>query len=496
MTSLRIPNIADQLALHAVQRPTKTALIAGATTLDYREANERVEHAARALAQAGVAPGDLVGVALRDTPDHLLMLFAVARAGAVVLPMDCRWPPAEKQRVVAHFQPRCVLVEPGDTIPQARCIAPDAAWWAAAAQAPAPAQWPDGERGFCLSLSSGTTGRPKGPLLTHAQFLARFFTHYADLGFGSRQTYLNATPLFFGGGRAFCVSTLYVGGTVVLFPPPHTARSLAAEVERTGTTLTFLVPTMLRRLLPAPPEEVRPLARLATLISSGSPLTADERIQIRARLCPNFIEYYASTEGGGVTVLSAEDQLAHPMSVGRPVFGVRIEVVSESNQPLPPGQVGRIRYSGPTVADGFYNDDEAAREAFIDGWFYPGDLGVLNDEGYLFLRGRAKDMILRGGVNIYPLEIETVLLNHPLIAEAAVIAAPSKEFDEEVAAFVKTSGGLSAAEVIAYCRQNLAPYKVPRHVFFVEEFQCNSSGKILKPELVRSLPALLEGSIA
>jgi acyl-CoA synthetase (AMP-forming)/AMP-acid ligase II len=171
---------------------------------------------------------------------------------------------------------------------------------------------------------------------------------------------------------------------------------------------------------------------------------------------------------------------------------VHIEIVSAADQPLPLGEVGRIRYRGPTVADGFYNDPEAAREAFVDGWFYPGDLGMLNDEGYLFLRGRAKDMIIRGGVNIYPLEIESVLLNHPAIAEAAVIGAPSKEFDEEVAAFIKLAGPLDEAEVKAWCRQNLASYKVPRHVFFVEEFKLNSSGKILKPELARSLPALLQ----
>jgi acyl-CoA synthetase (AMP-forming)/AMP-acid ligase II len=347
-----------------------------------------------------------------------------------------------------------------------------------------------------MSLSSGTTGRPKGPMLTHAQFMSRFFTHYADLGFGSRETYLNATPLYFGGGRAFSVSTLYVGGTVALFAPPHTPQSLADEVARTRATVTFLVPTLLRRLLAAHADVVKPLARLSTLISSGSPLTADERIQIRERLCPNFIEYYSSTEGGGVTVLSAEDQLAYPTSVGRPVFGVLIEIVNEANQRLPNGEVGRIRYQGPTVADGFYNDPEAAREAFIDGWFYPGDLGMLDDEGYLFLRGRAKDMIIRGGVNIYPLEIETVLLNHPRIAEAAVIGTPSKEFDEEVVAFVKAAGAIDADEVKAWCKQNLAPYTAPRHVFFVAEFKLNSSGKILKPELARELPALLEAAQA
>lgn len=496
MTTPRISNIAEQLALHAQQRPTKAAIVSGPLTLSYREANERVEGAARALVQDGVQPGDVVGVALEDTPEHLLMLYAVARAGAVVLPIDCRWQAAEKERVVAHFGPRCVLVERGDAIAGARCLALDDALRQRAAQAPAPARWPDGERGLCLSLSSGTTGRPKGPLLTHAQFVSRFFTHYADLGFGSRETYLNATPLYFGAGRAFSMSTLYVGATAVLYAPSHTPHGLAQEAERTSATITFLVPTMLRRLLAAPAETVRPLARLRTLISSGSPLTADERAQIRTRICPNFIEYYSSTEGGGVTVLSAQDQLVHPASVGRPVFGVRVEIVSETHEPLPAGRVGRIRYRGPSVAAGFGDDPEASREAFVDGWFYPGDLGVLNDEGYLSLRGRAKEVIVRGGVNIYPLEIETVLLDHPRIAEAAVIGAPSQEFDEEIAAFVRAAGPLDAAQVQAYCRDSMAPYKVPRYVFFVPGFRCNSSGKILKAELAGLLPGLLAGARA
>lgn len=483
----RIANIADQLAVHAMQRPTKAAIVSGDRTIGYRELNQGVEQRAGALVALGVKAGDVVGVALKDTPEHVMAMYAVARAGAAILPVDCRWTHPEKQRVTSHFGAKLVLVERGDSFAGASCIEVDDAWAERVRQAPPLSERPDGSGGFCLSLSSGTTGRPKGPMLTHAQFMSRFFTHYADLGFGSRETYLNATPLYFGGGRAFSVSTLYVGGTLVLFPPPYTPQTLAAEVARTRTTITFLVPTLIRRVLAAPGESIAPLARLNTLISSGSPLTADERAQIRERICRNFIEYYSSTEGGGVTVLSGEDQLAYGASVGRPVFGVQIQIVDDANRSLPAGEVGRIRYRGPTLASGFYRDDAAAKDAFLDGWFYPGDLGVLNDEGFLFLRGRAKDMIIRGGVNIYPLEIETTLLNHPRVAEAAVIGAPSREFDEEVAAFVRRSGELTEHEVVGYCRAQLAPYKVPSHVFFVDEFKLNSAGKILKADLRRIL---------
>jgi len=483
------PNIADQLSLHAVQRPTKPAIIHRDTDIDYRQLDRMVRQRAALLLEMGVRPGEVVGVALKDTPEHLILLYAVARAGAVVLPVDCRWTGEEKRRVAEHFGARRVMVEPDDLFAPGLCVAADASWLAQAKHAPAREEFPGGDHGFCLSLSSGTTGRPKGPLLSHAQFMSRFFTHYADLGFGSREVYVNATPLYFGGGRAFSVSSLYVGATVVLCAPPYKVEELAAEIERRAATITFLVPTLLRRILQAEPAARAPFRRLRTLIASGSPLTAEERGRIRDEICPDFIEYYSSTEGGGVTVLSAQEQAAYPASVGRPVFGVRLEIVDEHDRPLPRGEVGRIRYDGATVARGFYRDDDASREAFRDGFFYPGDLGYLNEEGYLFLCGRAKDMIIRGGVNIYPLEIESVLMTHPGVLEAAVVGVPSTEFGEEVAAFVLPRGAQDAAALAAWCRERLAPYKVPKHFRFVSDFERNSAGKIVKGNLAASLSA-------
>jgi acyl-CoA synthetase (AMP-forming)/AMP-acid ligase II len=167
------------------------------------------------------------------------------------------------------------------------------------------------------------------------------------------------------------------------------------------------------------------------------------------------------------------------------VFGVEVQIVDADNHPVAAGIVGQIRYRGPTVASGFFNDPDNSKSAFVDGWFYPGDLGELNSEGYLFLRGRVKDMIIRGGVNIYPQEIETTLMNHPLVAEAAVIGVPSKEFDEEVCAFVRLSGNTDVGELETYCQGQLASYKIPRYVIFVNEFKLNSAGKILKSELIQ-----------
>ncbi|CAM3920890.1 Long-chain-fatty-acid--CoA ligase [Bordetella tumbae] len=489
---MSVPNIADMLSLHAQMRPSSVALVHGDESLTYAELNKAVLQRAAMLQEMGIRTGNIVAVALKDGIEHVLMLYAIARAGAVILPMDCRWKEFEKLRVAKHFQPTLIMVEPGGDIPGAVCITADAGWNKKIIGTLIDHAFPDGNRGVVMSLSSGTTGRPKGPMLTHSQFQARFWTHWVDLGFGSREVYVNATPLYFGGGRAFAMSTLHAGGKLVLFPPPYAPEDLATEIARTQGTILFLVPTLLRRMMNTESEKLIPMKALTTLISSGSALTAEERKRIKEDICPNFLEYYSSTEGGGITVLPSADQIAHGDSVGRPVYGVEVQVVDENHHPVPRGETGRIRYRGPAVANGFYNDPEASAEAFYQGWFYPGDLGSLGTEGYLTLKGRSKDMIIRGGVNIYPLEIETILSTHESIAEVAVVGWPSREFNEEVAAFVTLRKGhaLDEEALKRMCRATLAPYKIPREIFLLDELPRNSGGKIIKSELTAKLPPL------
>jgi acyl-CoA synthetase (AMP-forming)/AMP-acid ligase II len=347
-----------------------------------------------------------------------------------------------------------------------------------------------GDAPLLLSLSSGTTGRPKGPVVTHQQFLRRFWTHWIDMGLNARETYVSATPMYFGGGRTFSMSLLFSGGTVVLFPPPYKAAELAAEVARRGATSAFLVPTLLRRLLDLSDAEAAPLRAMRLLLSSGAPLHPEERREIRRRLCPNFCEYYASTEGGGVSLLRPEDMDVHDDSVGRPVFGVEVAIFDDDFNPLPAGEVGRLGYRGPGVATGFHEDPEATREVFRDGWFFPGDLASVNAAGYVFLKGRKKDMVIRGGINIYPVEVEAALQSHPAVVEAAVVGWPSRELGEEVAAFVVLRGAATPEELRATCAGRLAPYKVPREIIVVDEMPKNAAGKVVKATLAARLPPL------
>ena len=456
----------------------------------YRDLDPLVRRVAAHLYSLGLAQGDVAGVALKDSVDHLVVLAALARAGIVILPLDWRWTPVEQERVVAHFGAKRVLVEPGRPQPDGvPCTVIDANWMERAQQQRADQPFPEGDIPLLMSLSSGTTGRPKGPRIRHSQFLARYRVFWINLGFNSQDRFLSATPLYYGGGRTFPLTMLYSGGTVVMMPPPYEPEELCAALARHRISVLFLVPTLIRRLLTLPDAQLAPLRSLRLLLSSGSALHAEERRTLRA-LCPGFIEYYSSTEGGGVSFLTSEDPESFNESVGHPVFGVEVQCVDEQHQPQAPGTVGRIRYRGPAVADGFWNDPEASRESFRDGWWYPGDLGMQDAHGYLYLKGRAKDMIIRGGINIYPGEIEAVLQAHPAVADCAVVGWPSREFNEEVAAFVILKDAVSPAELRESCRGRMAPYKLPREVFVVRDFPRNALGKVIKAELSATLSAL------
>ena len=444
------------------------------------------------LQSRGVRRGTVVGVALDDTPEHLLVMFALAAMGAIILPMDCRWTVEEQVRIAERFRASHVLLETGIVWSgKSQAIHYDTAWQEGVEKAAPLAELVEGENlPFLLSLSSGTTGLPKGPLVGQEQLSRRFWTHWINMGLNAQSRFVSATPLYFGGGRTFALSQIFCGGTVILFPPPYRPEELVEEVRRRDGTALFLVPTLLRRLLAMEPSQGLLLPSLKLLLSSGSPLHAEERREIRERISPHFYEMYATTEGGGVSMLTPEDQVRKGDSVGRAMFGVEVQVVDEENRLLPAGETGRLRYHTPGSATEFYGDPEKTAEMFQDGWFYPGDYGSLDEEGYLYLKGRRKDIIIRGGANIYPNEIEEVLLSHPAVAEAAVVGQPSKEMGEEVAAFLVLKGEATPEALKTFCRGRLAPYKVPKTILLVDNMPKNSLGKILKQELMKQLPSL------
>lgn len=485
-------NLACALGINARNRPMHPAIVHGERTISHRDLDGLVRRTAVWLQSRGVQRGEVIGVALDDTPEHLVTMYALAAMGAIVLPMDCRWTVEEQARIAGRFEAGSVLLEPNVVWPGiSRAIYCDAGWQEGVAQASPLEVVAEGENlPFLLSLSSGTTGQPKGPLISHGQFIRRFWAHWINLGLNAQSRYVSSTPLYFGGGRTFALSQMFCGGTVVLFPPPYRPEELVEEVRRREATAIFLVPTLLRRLLAMESSSGLLMPSVRLLLSSGSPLHENERREIRERITPYFYEMYATTEGGGVSLLTPDDQVRRGDSVGRAMFGVEIQVVDESDRLLPPGETGRLRYRSPGSATEFYRDPKHTADRFRDGWFYPGDFGVVDEEGYLFLKGRRQDIIIRGGVNIYPNEIEEILLTHPAVVEAAVVGQRSTEMGEEVAAFIIAKSKATKEDLVEFCRARLAPYKVPRMIYFVEDMPKSSLGKILKSELVKQLPEL------
>ncbi len=488
-------NLAGTLSLHAHTRASHPAIVEGERVITYGELDPQVSRIASHLRALGLVGGDVLGVCLGDHAEHVMLLLAAARLGVAVLPMDWHWTLAERQRIIDVFRPKAVLIEAdAAAIAGAANHRRDTAWHDAVAAAPPLASgFGNADSPLVLALSSGTTALPKGPMINHGNMLARFRGHWVSLGFNQHDRFALATPLYYGGGRGFVLSYLFIGGTIVMFPPPFRPGALVEEVERLSINGLFLVPTQIRRLLAIAPENSLLFPAVDRLISSGASMTAEERGTVRRRLTPNFIDYYSSTEGGGITVQPPVDQERYPTSVGRPSFLTEVEIVDQDHRRRPTGKMGRIRYRGPGVAVGFYKDpdpESTAGSFFHDGWFYPGDLGEMNDDGYLFLRGRAKDMIIRGGANIYPSDVELVLQAHPAVEEAAVVGWPSVEYGEEVAAFVIACGTIDGPALIEHCRHNLARHKVPREVFLVDRLPRNSMGKVLKRALAERLRPL------
>ena len=467
--------IATLLRLHAETRPRQHALVTPAGAIDYRTLDGAVDALCHRLTADGVRPGTLVGLSLPDTPLHVVALLAVIRIGAVILPLDRRWTREERLGVVQRFGAAFVLSDESD--------GPEG--WLCVGDAPPPpgprfeAQAVDPDAPMVLSLSSGTTGAPKGPQLSHRQLISRFMVYWIDIGLGARDRFCVATPLFFGGGRAFALAMIYAGATICLFPPPFQPAELIRFVADANATAMFLVPTQLRRLLQEQ-HAGHAFPQLRVLISSGSALYAAEAAAVRRSLSPNLYQYYASTEAGGVTLLAPDDFERHAASVGRPCFGVAVQVVDDADRPLAPGLTGRLRYRSPASPAQYHVGDAAG--AFRDGWFYPGDLAQFDADGFLTLQGRAKDMIIRGGVNIHPADIEQVLLDLPGVAEAAVTGVPSADLGEEIAAFV-VAPTLTEADIAAACAARLARYKVPKYVVFLDALPKNSAGKIVKSAL-------------
>ena len=487
---MRVDNVSAAIQSNARRRPEHAAVIQDKETVTCGDLEQRVQHAAGALRSQGVKQGQIVAVSMGDTIDQIIVIFALMRLGAVMLPMDVRWTEPESLRVASFFSASTLLVDSADWVAEGiNTIRIDASWRERAAKAVPVSEWQTTtESPVVLSLSSGTTGIPKGPMVSHGLYIRRMFYEMVTNGTSQDEINMLATPLYFGGGRNITLMNIIIGGTVILYPPPYQIEDLVRRINDSDVTSVFVVPTLLRRMLALPYDGKLMFPKLRVMMSSGAVLHKEELQMARRRLTPNLINVYATTEAGVVTQLMPSDSESKAGSVGRPVFLADVQVTDDDHKVLPPGEVGRIRYRTLAVPDGFYGNPEETARAFHDGWFYPGDLGKLDSDGYLYVVGRGKDMIIRGGINIYPADIEAVLNAHASVMDASVVGWPVGEMGEEVAAFVVPKGSIAEDQLIDYCRANLARYKVPKRIFFLDQMPRNEGGKVVKAKLAALLP--------
>ena len=481
-------NLASVVRVNAANLGAKPAILFGDTSLSYADAWRSIEGIAATLRERGVRSGDRVGLAMKDHPLHLLAHYAVARLGAMILPLDHRWTDAEKTAAAGAFDAGLVLTDGGRIAGLPTVPLDESAMHADTAGLPPIRE--DRDQVVLISLSSGTTGKPKGALVTHGNLYERFVSQWTAIGFDSRDCFALLTPLFFGAGRSFGMCLLAAGGTVRIAPQPLEPEEIVAVLSGPGVSATFLPPTLLRRLLPLAGGPGPLLGNLGYLVVSGEPLFAAEAAECREKICPNLVGYYASSEGGGISVLTSEDFAEHATTVGRPTFRTEVQIVDADDAPVPDGTVGRLRYRGPGVATRFLDSDGREHRADTEGWFYPGDLAEKLESGHVALRGRDKDVIIRGGVNVYPAEIESVLLQHAAVAECAVVGADDAGRGQLVLAFVV--GDVSNDELRTHCAERLAPYKIPSRFVRMDTLPKRSSGKIDKKALTpESVPDTL-----
>jgi fatty-acyl-CoA synthase len=470
--------------------------------LTYRDLNRRARALAALLAaDYGIKKGERVAVLAHNAPEYLDALFGVALLGAILVPLNWRLTVRELETILSDCEPllllhdeaqaekaravAAVLQERGGSVPALCSFAALPGGDAALAARARPFASVDGEEPVLILYTSGTTGVPKGALLSH-----RMLTWNAintQISWGLRESDITPTfaPFFHAGGLNVLTTPLYhCGGTVVLLRSSDPALILRT-IESERCTVVFAVPTVFQLLMEHPAFETSDLSSLRFCVTGGSscPLPVIRRYGERGVL---LRQGYGLTEVGvNCFSLAPEDALRKAGSVGRPVFHSRARIVDEQDRDVEPGEVGELVLAGPHVCSGYWRRPAETAEAARGGWWHTGDLARCDEEGYYYIVGRKKDMYISGGENVYPVEIEQVLLMHPGIAEAAVIAQPDERWGEVGVAVVvpRLPGALSAEEVLAFCAERLARFKIPRRVVFAETLPRNAMGKVLKAEL-------------
>ena len=447
----------------AGRRPDAPALVWDRGALTWRELELRAGGVARRLSRQGVRAGDTVALLLPNGWGFVAALWGALKLSATVAPLNPLLSAGERDRILAHLGPALIVDEVDEE---------QAVWDSADGKAPA-----------LVLYTSGSTGRPKGAVLSHAALRAGNESWAGPvMRLTPQDVVLAALPLAHSFGlNGALLAPLSAGGTVAIqerFSPEETLRAIA----RHGVTVLPAVATMFQRMLDVPAVSAAAGSSLRLAVAGAAPCSWELAAAWRRRTGVRILRGYGMTELFRPISYVADDPTDLPDAIGRPVPGVEVRVVDDAEQALAAGEAGELWIRTPAAMDGYLRAEEETRAVIRDGWFRTGDLAQLSPEGFVSVVGRKKDLILRGGYSVVPGEVEAALLDHPAVAEAAVIGTPHAELGEDVAAFVTLRPGASADadELVAFCRERLAAFKCPRRLSIVTELPKSATGKVLK----------------
>jgi long-chain acyl-CoA synthetase len=487
-------NLADNLARSARLFPDRPAIRLDDAILTYTDLDARSARVAGLLAERGIQPGDRVAVMLPNVPEFATVYFGVLRAGGVVVPMNPLLKEREVRYYLADSQARLCFAAPECAEPATAAAGQVAAEvlvvdnsFDGLLTAPPVAAIADREPSdtAVILYTSGTTGQPKGAELTHANLATNVAIAATDLfRIGPDDVIFGGLPLFHSFGQT-CGLNAAIGAGACLtlvsrFVPDKVLRVLA----RDRVTVFEGVPTMYVALLAAPNRADHDLSALRVCVSGGAALPLEVLRGVEDAFGCILLEGYGLSETSPVASFNHPDRERKAGSIGTPIRGVDMRLVDDGKD-VPPGEIGEIVIRGHNVMKGYWRRPDATAEAIVDGWFHSGDLARVDDDGYYVIVDRKKELIIRGGYNVYPREIEEVLYEHPAIVEAAVIGIPDASLGEEVGAAVVLAAGASETpeSIQAYVKGQVAAYKYPRRVWFLDALPKGPTGKILKREI-------------
>lgn len=479
--------------------PDAIALEDGSATLTYGQLHERADRLTARLVRKGIREGDVVSALLPNGCDCIVAVLAAARAGATFCPLNPRFTARESARLVRVARPRAVLVDANrhpaladpvllEVCPEDLIVEIDGVEEAV----PTPLAFPSVKPAdfFSLMFTSGTTGEPKGALATHSARMTWISSGIVEYGVTRDDLYLSAMPLVHSAGLTLALMHLEAGARVHLMPR-FDAMAFLRLVSEERTTSALAVPTMLAMLIAELNDghAKYDLSSLRRLITCGAPLSQATKSAVLQHLSSQLYDFYGCTESNSMTVLRPCDQVRKARSVGKPFPGVEIRISSPSGEALPSPQVGEIWSFNPSTMTCYLDAPDATAATFSSQWYRTGDLGYLDDEGYLHLAGRAQEMIISGGINIYPLEIESVLMEHPAVRDCAVVGMADETWGQVVKAFItlRSDACLTLGELQSHCKQHLADFKKPRQIEVVAEIPRNAGGKVIKSALTNAL---------